>query len=59
MPSPKIQTTGDSDDPGVGTVLITVCVRCSYLFKCGVAVAHHLQVLPSIPETWVDTKSCV
>lgn len=22
MPSPKIQTTGDSDDPGVGTVLI-------------------------------------
>lgn len=31
MPSPKNPTTGDSDDLGVGTVLMAVCVRCSYL----------------------------
>lgn len=49
----KIQTTGDSDDLGVGTVLMAVCVRCICLFKYGVAVAHHLQGLPSIPESWM------
>lgn len=35
-PHQNIQPTGDSDDLGVGIVLMAVCVRCSHLFKYGV-----------------------
>lgn len=58
-PHQKVQTTGDSDDLGAGTVLMVAYLRCSDVFKCGVPVAHILEVLPGILEIWVDTKSCV